>query len=150
MNSDDDRHITRVSKVSENVLSAQRESSHLTAILGDKSLESFWLQVTEASTRFRDKDSLGSCSWISGRRVGCGQGFVIVWLHLPFLSVLPSTALPTHWLQFPSDRKAAHPLPSWGEGGGIPWVSTKRQGASSLEATATFSLSLAGISHDCS
>lgn len=106
MNSDDDRHITRVSKVSEIVLSAQRESSHLTAILGDKSLESFWLQVTEASTQFRDKDSLGSCSWISGRRVGCGQGFVIVWLHLPFLSVLPSTALPTHRLHFPSDRKA--------------------------------------------
>lgn len=49
-----------ISRVSETVLSTRHESSHLTAILGDKSLEFFWLQVTETSTQLKDK----TFSWL--------------------------------------------------------------------------------------
>lgn len=97
---DDDRHIPSVARMSDTVLSTLRVSSHLIAILGDESLDSFGCKSQKPdSNRLEDKAFFfffGSCNWLSGSRVGCRQGFVRGLAPFSFLSVLPSAALPVH------------------------------------------------------
>ena len=78
--------------------------------------------------------------------MGCGQGFITA-LASFLISQCASQDCPHHASASTSLLTASYFLYSPGEeGGGDPWLSPRSQEASFLEAAATFSMSLVGIS----